>query len=60
MRRVGATWWASEQEWVDVELGERESTALKERVLAFGWPTDGVGVWVLRFGSEKEMPRGLR
>ena len=57
MRRVGATWWASEQEWVDVELGMRERTELEKRVLVFGWPTDGVGVWVLRFGSEREVPR---
>lgn len=57
MRRVGAIWWASEQEWVDVELGLRERIGLEMRVLVFGWPTDGVGVWVLRFGSERELPR---
>ena len=57
MRRVGATWWASEQEWTDVELGLRERTELEKMVLVFGWPSDGVGVWVLRFASEREVPR---
>lgn len=57
MRRVGATWWASEQEWVDVNLGLRERTPQEKRVLVFGWPTNGVGVWMLRFGSEREMPK---
>lgn len=56
MRRVGATWWASEQELVDVELGVRERTEKEKRVLVFGWPSDGVGVWLLRYGSEREMP----
>lgn len=57
MRRVGATWWASEEEWIDVQLGIRESIERERRVLIFGWPTNGVGVWVLRFGSENEVPR---
>jgi len=57
MRRVGATWWASEQEWVDVELGVRERTEVEGKVLVFGWLSDGVGVWALPFGSEREVPR---
>lgn len=57
MRRLGATWWASEQEWVDVKLGVRQKTEREKRVLEFGWPTDGVGVWVLRFASEREVPK---
>lgn len=57
MRRLGATWWANEQEWIDVQLGVRERTELEKRVLVFGWPSDGVGVWVLRFASEREVPR---
>lgn len=39
-----------------MELGVRERTELERRVLVFGWPTDGVGVWVLRFASEREVP----
>ncbi|KAL2803068.1 hypothetical protein BJX63DRAFT_425576 [Aspergillus granulosus] len=46
MRRTGATWWPSKEEWI----GEK-------KVLVFGWPTDGVGVWVLRFPSAREVPR---
>ena len=40
-----------------MELGERERTELEKRVLVFGWPGDGVGVWVLRFANEREVPR---
>ena len=57
MRRVGATWWASEEEWVDVELGLKEKLGLERRVLIFGWPSNGVGVWILRFESENEVPK---
>ena len=57
MQRLGATWWASEQEWKYVQLGERERTELEKRVVVFGWPSDGVGVWMLRFKSENELPR---
>ena len=56
VRRLGATWWASEQEWIDVQLGVREATELEKIVLVFGWPSDGVGMWVLRFASEREVP----
>lgn len=35
----------------------RERIGLERRVLVFGWPTDGVGVWVLRFGDQMEVPR---
>ncbi len=47
----------NEQEWIDVQLGVRERTELEKRVLVFGRPNGGVGVWVLRFASEREMPR---
>lgn len=40
-----------------MEFGERERTASERKVLIFGWPTDGVGVWVLRFGGQMEVPR---
>ena len=57
MRRIGATWWASEQEYNDVLLGVRERTELEARVLVFGWPEDGKGVWVLKYESEIATPR---
>lgn len=32
-------------------------TEEQEKILVFGWPTDGVGVWVLTFGSARQLPR---
>lgn len=40
-----------------MEIEERERIGLERRVLVFGWPTDGVGVWVLRVGDQREVPR---
>lgn len=40
-----------------MQLGMRERTELEKRVLVFGWPSDGVGVWMLQFASEREVPR---
>jgi uncharacterized protein YifE (UPF0438 family) len=58
MRRTGATLWPSKEYWIEVELGAREATEEEEeKVLVFCWPTDGVGVWVLRTGSARQMPR---
>lgn len=56
MRRIGATWWPSEREYIDVLLGVRERTELEARVSVFGWPEDGTGVWLLRYESEKAIP----
>ena len=39
-----------------MQLGVREETEPKKIVLVFGWPSDGLGVWVLRFASEREVP----
>ena len=44
MRRTGATLWPSKQDWIEVQMGLREITEEEEKVLVFGWPTDGVGV----------------
>jgi hypothetical protein len=56
LRRTGATWWPSREDWVEVQLGLREMTQEEEKVVEFGWPTDG-GVWVLRFASAEQLPR---
>jgi hypothetical protein len=56
MLKVGATWWTSRQEWAEAQIGLVELTEIQKRVLVFGWPTDGVGVWVLRYKSEREVP----
>ena len=39
-----------------MQLRVRDGTELEKRVLVFGWPSDEVGVWVLRFTSEREVP----
>lgn len=57
MRRIGATWWASEQEWMDVLFGMRDATETEKRILEFGWPSNGSGVWVLRYATEREVPK---
>ena len=44
MRRTGAKWWSSRQDRLEVRLGAREMTEEEEKVLVFGWPTDGAGV----------------
>jgi hypothetical protein len=56
MLKVGATWWKSRQEWAEAQIGLVELTETQKRVLVFGWPTNGVGVWVLRYKSEREVP----
>lgn len=39
-----------------MQVGIRDITEEEEKVLVFGWPADGAGVWVLRFKSAKELP----
>ncbi|KAL8707360.1 MAG: hypothetical protein Q9225_007767 [Loekoesia sp. 1 TL-2023] len=56
MRKIGATWWADKRAWIDVQLGIRERTALESRQLIFGWPTNGEGVWFLRYDNVRELP----
>lgn len=57
LRMIGAVWWADEQEWINVQLGLRGKTELESRQLVFGWPTNGKGVWVLRYENERAVPR---
>lgn len=57
MRRTGAKWWASREDRLEVRLGAREMTEEEEKVLVLGWPTDGVGVWVLRYESNRQLPK---
>ena len=57
MRRTGAKWWASREDRLEVRFGAREMTEEEEKVLVFGWPTDGVGVWVLRYESDRQLPK---
>ncbi|GKZ26823.1 hypothetical protein AbraIFM66951_007900 [Aspergillus brasiliensis] len=57
LRRTGAKWWSSREDRLEAQLGAREMTAEEEKVLVFGWPTDGVGVWVLRYESDRQLPK---
>ncbi|KAJ6012628.1 hypothetical protein N7522_002983 [Penicillium canescens] len=57
MRRTGAKFWPSKEEWIQVKMEMREITEEEEKVMVYGWPTDGVGVWVLRYESASQMPR---
>lgn len=57
LRRVGATLWPSKRDWVETQLGLREMTEAEERVLVYGWSTDGVGVWVSRYASARQVPK---
>ncbi|KAJ5951405.1 fungal specific transcription factor [Penicillium vulpinum] len=59
MRRTGAKLWRSQEDWLGAMIGMRDFTEEEEKVLVFGWPTDGVGVWVLRFTSTQELPRNF-
>lgn len=40
-----------------MQLGMREATEEQKKVLVFGRPADGVGVWVLRFADNDQIPR---
>ncbi|OJJ78144.1 hypothetical protein ASPBRDRAFT_257373 [Aspergillus brasiliensis CBS 101740] len=57
LRRTGAKWWSSREDRLEAQLGAREMTAEEEKVLVFGWPMDGVGVWVLRYESDRQLPK---
>ncbi|KAL4976603.1 hypothetical protein BDW66DRAFT_159601 [Aspergillus desertorum] len=57
LRRTGATLWARKEDWFEVQVGMRESTEEEQKVMVYGWPADGVGVWVLGFASAAELPR---
>ncbi|KAG4422752.1 hypothetical protein IFR04_004100 [Cadophora malorum] len=57
MRRTGAKWWPSRDDEFEVQIGARDITEEEEKMVVFGWPADGVGVWVLRFKNAKELPK---
>nr|OQO21893.1 hypothetical protein B0A51_10985 [Rachicladosporium sp. CCFEE 5018] len=56
LRRIGAKWWVSKRDWANATIGARESTEEEEKVVVYGWPAEGAGVWVLRYGSERDVP----
>ncbi|KAG4434991.1 hypothetical protein IFR05_009516 [Cadophora sp. M221] len=57
LRRTGAKWWPSRDYEAEVLIGMRSITEEEAKIFVLGWPTDGVGVWVLRFKNERVLPR---
>ncbi|KAF4552066.1 Hypothetical protein D9617_11g009130 [Elsinoe fawcettii] len=56
LRQTGARLWSCREEYIETLLGMRQRAEQQRRVMVYGWPADGVGVWVLRFESEREIP----
>jgi hypothetical protein len=75
MKRLGASWWKDEAEFLrawhgirkytdglydeDDYLGVEKEAALEaraERSVVFGWPADGVGVWISRYRQKADRP----
>ncbi|KAF2148521.1 hypothetical protein K461DRAFT_282976 [Myriangium duriaei CBS 260.36] len=58
LRRTGAKWWRSKDHWMEVPFDDYGNIVdEEEKELVVGWPTDGVGVWVLKFGDAKKKPK---
>jgi hypothetical protein len=56
LQRIGAKWWISKQDWANATLGVRDLTEDESKVVVYGWPAEGAGVWVLRYESEGDVP----
>lgn len=55
LQRIGAKWWLSKRDWIDATLGVRDLTEEEAKVVVYGWPAEGPGVWVLRYESEGDV-----
>lgn len=55
LQRISAKWWISKRDWIDTTLGIRDLTEEEAKVVVFGWPAEGPGVWVLRYESEGDV-----
>ena len=55
LQRLGAKWWRSEDDYVEVLLGLRERNPAELAEVTFGWPSTG-GMWFLRFEHEQQLP----
>jgi hypothetical protein len=51
--QTAATCLASKRGWMEAQ----EMTEEEKKVLVLGCPANGVGVWVLRFASDRQLPR---
>lgn len=56
LRRIDAKWWISKHDWIMATLGARDLTEEESKVVVYGWPVEGSGVWVLRYESERDVP----
>ena len=61
LRRVGATRWQYNCEWFDnlMEHYEELVTDEQKRIMVYGWPADGRGVWVLKYQQSGDLPDGF-
>ncbi|KAG8627733.1 hypothetical protein KVT40_003606 [Elsinoe batatas] len=55
--RTGATLWSSKRSRFETDIGARYRAKEEKKVMVYGCPPDGTGVWVLRYESERQMPR---
>ena len=58
LRKLGAKWWDSEEDYFKVLLRERDQTSEEAAELIFGWPSSG-DVWLLRASSDRALPKDL-
>jgi hypothetical protein len=58
LRRVGATWWQFNQEWIQNlrKYHDELVTDEQKRIMVYGWPADGRGVWVLKYEQADDLP----
>jgi hypothetical protein len=58
LRRAGATWWQYDHEWL-YNIGNYDDervTDEQKRIMVYGWPADGRGVWVLKYEQADDLP----
>jgi hypothetical protein len=58
LRRVGATWWQYDYERMD-NIGNYDDervTDEQKRIMVYGWPADGRGVWILKYEQADDLP----
>jgi hypothetical protein len=58
LRFVGATWWLFNEEWCYNlrKYHDELVTDEQKRIMVYGWPADGRGVWVLKYEQSDDLP----
>jgi hypothetical protein len=61
LRRVGATRWQYNCEWLDnlIRHSEELVTDEQKRIMVYGWPADDRSVWVLEYQRSGDLPDGF-